>query len=194
MSTTRTLAKIGTVTTAGLLGVCVSAGAAFACNMGTGSDSSAPATTATLTSSTSSTAPVAPTAVSASQLLSLAQGIDHGELTITTSTGTEVVDVQAGTVTTVSPTSVTVTSADGFAGTYLLDPSTKVVGDFRGTLGHSSVTLKSGDLVDIVALQSTGVAQVAKDLSAKSSAIAKGPRMGNHGRSTADWSARGFRH
>ncbi len=47
-------------------------------------------------------------------------------MTVRTKTGTEVVDLQRGQVTAVSPTSITVKSADGFTGTYVVDSTTKV--------------------------------------------------------------------
>lgn len=187
MSTTRTLAKIGTATTVGVLGVCVSAGAAFACNVGDGSTVASAHTV-----SATSTDPVTASTFSARSLLSMAQGFEHGEFTMTTSTGSQTVDVQAGTVTTVSPASVTVTSADGFVGSYVLATTTKVEGNSHGAKNKTSITLKAGDKVDVVALKSTGVVQVVKDLSAKSAT--KAASHSDSGKSTADWSGRGFKH
>jgi hypothetical protein len=197
MSTTRTLAKIGTATTIGVLGVCVSAGAAFACNM---SDGSSVASARTV--SATSTAPATAATFSARNLLSMAQGFEHGEFTMTTPTGPEVVDVQAGTVTTVAPTSVTVTSADGFVGTYVLATSTKIEGNVHGSKDSKNqvaITLKTGDKVDVVALKSTGVVQVANDLSAKTvnnfnNSHKSSTDGAKSGKSSADWSARGFKH
>jgi hypothetical protein len=194
MSTTRTLAKIGTATTIGVLGVCASAGAAFACNM---SDGSSVASAHTV--SATSTAPATAAAFSARNLLSMAQGFEHGEFTMTTPTGSEVVDIQAGTVTTVAPTSVTVTSADGFVGTYVLATSTKTEGSAHGpknSTGQAAITLKTGDKVDVVALKSTGVVQVVKDLSAKTvNKFNKSHADGDKsGKSSADWSGRGIKH
>ena len=52
--------------------------------------------------------------------------IEHGEFTVRTQDGTRVIDVQRGAVTDVSGQSITVKSADGFNGTYTVDPQTKV--------------------------------------------------------------------
>jgi hypothetical protein len=56
----------------------------------------------------------------------LLQRIEHGELTLQARNGTRTVDLQRGVVTAVSPTSISVTSPDGFKGTYAVDSSTKV--------------------------------------------------------------------
>ena len=52
--------------------------------------------------------------------------VEHGEATLRTKTGTELVDVQRGTVTAVTPTSVTVRSQDGFTATYTVTSTSKV--------------------------------------------------------------------
>jgi len=57
---------------------------------------------------------------------SLRSRVEHGEATVRTKTGTEVVDFQRGTVTAVSPTSVTVRSQDGFTATYAVTSTSKV--------------------------------------------------------------------
>jgi hypothetical protein len=52
--------------------------------------------------------------------------VEHGELTVHTKSGDKVVDVQRGTVTDATATSVTVKSTDGVSTTYTLDSATKV--------------------------------------------------------------------
>jgi hypothetical protein len=73
----------------------------------------------------------------------------HGEATVRTATGYKTVVFQAGEVTAVTPTSITVKSADGFSATYSVSPAT-VVDSQSG--GISSVTAK-----DRVALLATAV-------------------------------------
>ncbi|MCK9894628.1 hypothetical protein [Frankia sp. AgB32] len=53
----------------------------------------------------------------------------HGEATIRTKDGFQVVDGQRGTVTAISPTSIAVRSADGYAATYVINGDTKVRAD-----------------------------------------------------------------
>ena len=62
--------------------------------------------------------------------------------------GYQTVDVQQGTVTGVSATSITVKSADGFSQTYVVKPDTKVHADKDG-IG----SIKAGDEVGVVAVQ-----------------------------------------
>ena len=52
--------------------------------------------------------------------------MEHGELTVRTATGDQVIDVQRGQVSAVSATSVTVRSADGFTATYTVGSASKV--------------------------------------------------------------------
>jgi len=52
--------------------------------------------------------------------------IEHGEFTVRTKNGDQVIDVQRGTVTAVGGQSLTVKSEDGFSGTYTVDQQTKV--------------------------------------------------------------------
>jgi hypothetical protein len=70
----------------------------------------------------------------------------HGEFTTSTPSGYKTVEVQAGKVAAVSPTSITVTSPDGYTHTYAVTSSTLVDAQ-RG--GISSVA--KGDQVQIVA-------------------------------------------
>jgi hypothetical protein len=52
--------------------------------------------------------------------------IEHGEGTVQTAQGTEVIDIQRGTVESVSPGQLTVRSADGFSATYTVNHSTMI--------------------------------------------------------------------
>ena len=74
--------------------------------------------------------------------------IEHGELTLRTRNGDRTVDLQRGTVSAVSPTSISVTSADKFPGTYTVDSTTKVR-TRNGLVSISSVHV--GDQVFVVA-------------------------------------------
>jgi len=56
----------------------------------------------------------------------LLQRLEHGQLTLRLRGGTKTVDLQRGTVTAVSPTSISVTSPDGFKDTYAVNGDTKV--------------------------------------------------------------------
>ena len=74
--------------------------------------------------------------------------IEHGELTLRTKQGDRTVDLQRGVVSAVSPTSISVTSADKFPGTYTVDSSTKV----RTRNGLVSISaVHTGDQVFVVA-------------------------------------------
>lgn len=74
--------------------------------------------------------------------------IEHGELTLQTRQGDRTVDLQRGVVSAVSPTSISVTSPDKFAGTYTVDSSTKV----RTRSGLVSISaVHTGDQVFVVA-------------------------------------------
>jgi hypothetical protein len=87
----------------------------------------------------------------------LARRAEHGELTVRAGKGTQVVDVQRGQVTAVSPTSVTVRSKDGFSATYVVGSSSKV----RAAKKAASISaVKTGDRVGVVAVRSGGVVTV----------------------------------
>jgi hypothetical protein len=76
---------------------------------------------------------------------------EHGQVTVRTKTGTEVIDVQRGLVTAVSPTSITVKSKDGFSATYVVNSATKV----SKTGKQSAIgSVASGDNVAIAAIHS----------------------------------------
>src|SRR3954470_19090322 len=52
--------------------------------------------------------------------------LEHGQLTLETKKGDRIVDLQRGIVSAVTPTSISVTSPDKFAGVYTVGSSTKV--------------------------------------------------------------------
>ena len=74
--------------------------------------------------------------------------LEHGQLTLKTKQGDRTVDLQRGTVSSVSPTSISVTSPDNFAGVYTIDSSTKV--RTRNGLVNAS-SIHKGDQVFVVA-------------------------------------------
>ncbi|HMC71303.1 MAG TPA: hypothetical protein VKJ07_19260, partial [Mycobacteriales bacterium] len=74
--------------------------------------------------------------------------LEHGQLTLRTKTGDRTVDLQRGVVSSVSPTSISVTSPDKFPGVYAIDASTKV--RTRGGLVSIS-SVHKGDQVLVVA-------------------------------------------
>ncbi|HXW46936.1 MAG TPA: hypothetical protein VEL03_19245 [Streptosporangiaceae bacterium] len=84
-------------------------------------------------------------------------GAIHGQLIEPKSGGGyQTVDVQRGTVTAVSSSSITVKSADGFTATYAVAGSTEVNAQAAGI-----ATVKVGDTVSIVATVSSGKATAA---------------------------------
>lgn len=111
----------------------------------------------------------------------------HGQYTVKSGSGYKTMDVQLGTVSTVSPTSITVTSSDGFSATYAVQPST-VVDSQAG--GISSVG--NTDLVRIEALVSgksataTSIVDITKvGDSRKGFGLPEGGRLGPGGPGTA---------
>jgi hypothetical protein len=74
--------------------------------------------------------------------------LEHGQLTLRVKNGDRTVDLQRGTVTAVSPTSISVTSPDKFHGDYAVDSVTKVR-TRDGLVGISAV--HQGDAVLVVA-------------------------------------------
>ena len=115
----------------------------------------------------------------------------HGQYTVKSGTAYKAVDVQLGTVSAVSQTSITVVSSDGFSATYAVQPST-VVDSQAG--GISSVA--KNDQVRIEALVSgnsttaTSVSDITKiGASRKGFGLPAGGRMGPGGPAPAgmDW-------
>ncbi|HMC71188.1 MAG TPA: hypothetical protein VKJ07_18670 [Mycobacteriales bacterium] len=74
--------------------------------------------------------------------------LEHGQLTLQTKQGDRTVDLQRGTVSSVSPTSISVTSPDKFHADYTIDTSTKVR-TRNGLVSPSSIHV--GDRVFVVA-------------------------------------------
>ncbi len=68
----------------------------------------------------------------------LGQRVEHGEVVVQTKQGDKTVDVQRGTVTAISATSVTVKSADGFTQTWAFGTPLKVI-ERRNTVQPSEV-------------------------------------------------------
>lgn len=120
----------------------IGGGVAFAAS-GSGSSTPATLTAATAPAGTPATGPAR------HKHRGLLDRAEHGSVTVKTKTGTEVIDVQRGTVTAVSPTSITVKSPDGFTATYVVDSSTKV----RKTGQQSAIgSVANGDNVGIAAV------------------------------------------
>jgi hypothetical protein len=91
-------------------------------------------------------------------------GTLHGEYVRPSGTGYQPVDTQIGKVTAVSPSSITVQSADGFSKTYTVDTNTLVN---AGRDGIGSVKMN-----DTVQLQAIGaVTPTAPPVNAKTSAV-----------------------
>jgi hypothetical protein len=68
----------------------------------------------------------------------LAQHVEHGEVVVQTKDGDKTVNVQRGTVTAITATSVTVKSADGFTQTWAFGSPLKVI-EHRNTVQPSDV-------------------------------------------------------
>jgi hypothetical protein len=84
-------------------------------------------------------------------------GVIHGQLTEPKpGGGYQTVDVQRGSVTAVSASSITVKSADGFSATYAVSSSTEV-----NAMAAGIGTVKVGDTVDLTATVSQGKATAA---------------------------------
>jgi len=85
------------------------------------------------------------------KIKSLLTRTEHGELTVATKTGTQVIDVQRGQIVAVDPQSVTVKSKDGFTATYVINGNTKVRVDKQAS---SIGNVHDGDRVVVAALKS----------------------------------------
>lgn len=74
--------------------------------------------------------------------------VEHGQLTLRVKGADRTVDIQRGTVDSVSATSISVTSEDGFAATYAVTSTTRI----RGASGRESISsVHKGDKVLVVA-------------------------------------------
>ncbi|HEY3609545.1 MAG TPA: hypothetical protein VGL06_18735 [Pseudonocardiaceae bacterium] len=81
----------------------------------------------------------------------LAGRVEHGQFTVRTKTGDQVLGIQRGQVTSVGATSVTVRSADGFTATYGVSSTSKVrVQRQTSTIAN----VHTGDRVAVAALHS----------------------------------------
>jgi hypothetical protein len=128
--------------TAALAMAGVGGGIAFAAN-----------STPTTTAPTTSAAPAPATSGPAGQhrARGLASRVEHGQLTVRTKTGDQVLDIQHGQVTSISATSVTVRSKDGFTATYVVGGTSKVrVQQKASTIAN----VHTGDQVAVTAVHS----------------------------------------
>jgi hypothetical protein len=83
----------------------------------------------------------------------LARNVEHGEMVVQTKDGDKTIDVQRGTVTAISSTTVTVKSADGFSETWTFGNPIHVV-EHRTTVQPSNVT--TGETVGVAGTKSNG--------------------------------------
>jgi hypothetical protein len=115
----------------------------------------APKPSATSSPSPTSTPTATAQRLAAARLLALPGAIEHGVFTVATGTGSQVVDVQRGTVAAGgSATSVSVTSADGFSATYSFDASSVVASWDKSKGGNSASSpadIHAGDRVEVIA-------------------------------------------
>jgi hypothetical protein len=103
----------------------IAGGVAYAVGAGSG-----PAvTTAALSAAPATTSPAA----APKGRRPLLSRVEHGEATVRTKTGAEVVDLQRGTVTAATPTSVTVRSQDGYTATYTVTSTSRIRRDGRAS-------------------------------------------------------------
>jgi hypothetical protein len=79
--------------------------------------------------------------------------VEHGRLTLRTKHGDRVLDVQRGRVTAVSPTSVTVRSADGFTSAYGIGKTTELRSHGKTT---TIADVHTGDRVRVRATSTNG--------------------------------------
>jgi hypothetical protein len=83
----------------------------------------------------------------------LARNVEHGEMVVQTKDGDKTIDVQRGTVTAISSTTVTVKSTDGFSETWTFGNPIHVV-EHRTTVQPSNVT--TGETVGVAGTKSGG--------------------------------------
>lgn len=81
----------------------------------------------------------------------LAHRVEHGEFTVHTKTGDQVIDLQRGQVSAVSATSVTVRSEDGFTATYTVGSASKVRVQKKAS---AIANVHTGDKVAVAATRS----------------------------------------
>lgn len=80
----------------------------------------------------------------------LGRNVEHGEVVVQTKQGDKTIDVQRGTVTAVTSTSITVKSADGFNQTWVFGTPLRVIQN-RATIEPTAVT--AGQLVGIAGVK-----------------------------------------
>jgi hypothetical protein len=83
----------------------------------------------------------------------LARNVEHGEMVVQTKDGDKTIDVQRGTVTAISSTTVTVKSTDGFSETWTFGSPIHVV-EHRTAVQPSNVT--TGETVGVAGTKSAG--------------------------------------
>jgi hypothetical protein len=76
----------------------------------------------------------------------IAKHVEHGSVTVSTKNGNETIDVQRGTITAISSTSMTVKSADGFTLTWTFGDKMRVL-ENRSTIQPTDVT--AGETVGV---------------------------------------------
>jgi hypothetical protein len=81
----------------------------------------------------------------------IAKHVEHGSVTVQTRNGDKTIDVQRGTITAISSTSMTVKSADGFTLTWTFGDKMRVL-ENRATIQPTSV--KAGETVGVAGEQS----------------------------------------
>lgn len=163
--------------TLGVLGAALAGGGVYAATTGGGSSSPSVATSAALAAASGSATPAPSTKphgrdgrrpggpADGGRVFGGPGGLGgpaggrvlHGEATVATANGgTEIVDTQTGTISAVDPTkkTITVTSSDKVAFTYVLDTNTRLIDFALATPKTATISdLKTGDAVRIVAVR-----------------------------------------
>ncbi|MHB8339679.1 MAG: hypothetical protein ACYDB7_00670 [Mycobacteriales bacterium] len=85
--------------------------------------------------------------------LGLLSRVEHGVLVVHVKGGTQTLDVQRGVVMSVSATSVTLRSADGFVGTYALTATSKVRAPHPAGTKPSAADVHRGFVAEVIAVQ-----------------------------------------
>lgn len=99
----------------------------------------------------------------------------HGEATVKGKDGTfKTVDAQRGVVTAVSPSSISLKSADGYVGTYVVSSATKV---HKGRTASTIGDVKVGDTAAVIADKANGVV-TARSIAERDPNAPKQPRAG----------------
>ena len=133
------------------------AGAAFAVGGSGGSSSSSSSSGSSSSSNPSTNAPAVPGRGfhggphGFGPMGGMGPGVVHGTFTVRNGTGFKTMEMQVGTVQSVSTTSLVVLSADNVSETYTVQPSTVVNSQSAGIS-----TVKKGDTVRVEAVQSSG--------------------------------------